>query len=153
MDVKIRKNLLNEQLNVLRSARDILQESYSRVTPILNKEQKDLSPAEKESLEALTARFARLCDFLFQRVFRTIDQIELVAEEGSNIDRLNRMEKRGVILSAALWRTLRELRNQIAHEYLIESSDMVVQQSHAQTPELSATVDRVLIYIDKHQLA
>lgn len=145
MDIEIRKKLLKEQIEVLKAASSVLQESHGRVALILKKEQKDLSPAEKESFEALTARFARLCDFVFQRVFRTIDQIEMV-EEGSAIDRLNRMEKRGVISSAELWRKLRELRNQIAHEYLIESSDAAVQQAFAQAPELLKTVKNILDY-------
>ena len=73
--------------------------------------------------EALTSRFARLNDFLLQRVFRTLDQIELADEAA--LDRLQRAEARGLISSAERWRELRLLRNAIAHDYLIESADRV----------------------------
>src|SRR5206468_1514016 len=99
---------------------------------------RELTAGEKESCEALTSRFARLCDFLFQRVFRTIDIIEL-QDEGTGIDRLNRMEKRGVIPSAQAWRSLRDLRNSIAHDYLIERSGEVLRESHGRAQELLDT--------------
>ena len=59
------------------------------------------------------------------------------------------MEKRGIIKSASLWRELRELRNQIAHDYLIEKSDAVLRDSHQQTPELLNTVDSLYRYINQ----
>ena len=68
-------------------------------------------------------RFARRNDFLLQRVFRTLDQIELADEAA--LDRLQRAEARGLISSAERWRELRLLRNAIAHDYLIESADRV----------------------------
>ena len=74
--------------------------------------------------ETLAFRFARRNDFLLQRVFRTLDQIEL-ADEGTVLDRLQRAEARGLISSAERWRELRLLRNAIAHDYLIESADRV----------------------------
>lgn len=127
--------LLAEQLVILAAAARVLEESYARVTPILKKKAEDLTIAERESCEALTSRFARLSDFLFQKAFRTVDRMELV-EEGTAIDRLNRMEKRGVIRSATEWRELRELRNEIVHEYVIDKSDHVLIDAHAATPAL-----------------
>jgi uncharacterized protein YutE (UPF0331/DUF86 family) len=146
MDKKIGQKLLKEQLDILEAASKVLKESYDRVVPVLKAIKEELSVAERESCEAVTARFARLCDYLFNRAFRTLDQIELV-EEGTNIDRLNRMEKRGVISSAQLWRDLRELRNEIAHEYLIERSDKVLQDVMKHAPELLQTVERFKKYI------
>ena len=87
---------------------------------------------------------------LFQRVFRSIDAIEL-QDEGSGIDRLNRMEKRGVIPSAREWRSLRELRNSIVHDYLIESSDSVLHESHRRANELLETVANLKRYIEAKQ--
>lgn len=146
MEEKLIKKLLTEQQGILTSASKVLSESYERVTVILAKKNEALSISEKESCEALTARFARLCDFLFQRVFRTLDRIELL-EEGTAIDRLNRMEKRSIISSARLWRELRELRNDIAHEYLIEKSSRVFIEAHKHTPELLATVQKFEEYL------
>ena len=68
-----RKQLISEQLKILAAAAQVLRDSYNRVGPLLSSAKTDLDVSEKESCEALTARFARLCDFLFQRVFRTVD--------------------------------------------------------------------------------
>ena len=56
------------------------------------------------------------------------------------------MEKRGIVVSAVRWRELRELRNSIAHEYLIESSDSVLKDALLAAPELFETVDRLENY-------
>ena len=95
--------------------------------------------------EALTSRFARLNDFLLQRVFRTLDQIELADEAA--LDRLQRAEARGLISSAERWRELRLLRNAIAHDYLIESADRVLRESLTAAPELIETAECIGRYV------
>jgi hypothetical protein len=143
-------NLVRDLKSNVPAATAVLRESFDRVAKIFaeSRAEENLTVGERESCEALTARFARLCDYLFQRAFRTIDQIELT-DEGTTIDRLLRMEKRGVISSAIKWRQLRELRNNIANEYLIESSDQVLKATFQETPELIETADKLLAYIDR----
>ena len=67
-------------------------------------------------IEAFAARFAKLSDIFTQKFLRIIDELELVFD-GSNIDRLNRAEKRGLIDSTETFMSIRELRNDISHEY------------------------------------
>lgn len=138
--------MLREQLALLQAATQVLEESRSRVAAFERRLGGDLTVAERESCEALTSRFARLNDFLVQRVFRTLDQIELV-DEGSPLDRLQRAEARGLIPSAERWRELRLLRNAIAHDYLIESADRVLLDSLASAPELIDAARRVFEYV------
>jgi hypothetical protein len=142
------KSVLREQLSLLRAAALVLEESRSRVALFAERLGGELNVGERESCEALTSRFARLNDFLMQRVFRTLDQIELL-DEGTPLDRLQRAEARGVIVSAERWRELRLLRNAIAHDYLIESADRVLGESLAAAPELLETVERLLRYVVK----
>ncbi|MFM7291377.1 MAG: hypothetical protein ACKO6B_09105, partial [Planctomycetia bacterium] len=84
--------------------------------------------------------------FLMQRVFRTLDQIELL-DEGTPLDRLQRAEARGLITSAERWGEVRMLRNSIAHDYLIESADKVLHEALAAAPELIETAERVARYV------
>jgi len=100
----------------------------------------------RERAGALTARFARLNDFLVQRVLRTLDQIELM-DEGTPLDRLQRAEARGLITTVDRWRELRLLRHAIAHDNLIESADRVLAESLVAAPELLETVSRILRYV------
>lgn len=76
-----------------------------------------LSESELESLEALVSRFGRLSDILIQKIYRSIDEIEL-ERSGTVIDRLNAAEKRELIDSAEEFRRIRETRNDIEHEYV-----------------------------------
>jgi hypothetical protein len=142
------KSVLREQLSLLRAAALVLEESRSRVALFAERLGGELNVGERESCEALTSRFGRLNDFLVQRVFRTLDQIELL-DEGTPLDRLQRAEARGVIVSAERWRELRLLRTAIAHDYLIESADRVLGESLAAAPELLETVERLLRYVAK----
>jgi hypothetical protein len=117
------KDILEQQLVLAHRATDVLRESFDRTNLIISK--KELSIPERETCESFVARFSRLSDYLIQRVFRTVDEVELIFE-GSIIDRLNRMEKRGIIASASDWREIRQLRNDISHEYLLEKAQKVV---------------------------
>jgi hypothetical protein len=142
------KQVLREQLHLLRAATRVLDESRGRVAAFADRLGGELSVGERESCEALTSRFARLNDFLVQRVFRTLDQVELM-DEGSPLDRLQRAEARHLITSAERWRELRMLRNAIAHDYLIESADRILLDTLAAAPELLDTADRLLLYVEQ----
>ena len=139
-------DVVTGQLALMRAAVQVLDESRGRVAAFADRLGGELTIGERESCEALTSRFARLNDFLLQRVFRTLDQIEL-ADDGTALDRLQRAEKRGLISSAERWRELRLLRNAIAHDYLIESDDSVLRESLAAAPELIETAQRVGHYV------
>ena len=140
--------ILKEQIALMQASAKVLNESYQRVQAFFDPENvsQELSIEQKESCEALTARFSRLCDFLFQRVFRTLDEIEL-QNEGTGLDRLNRMEKRGLIQSAEAWRAYRHLRNQIAQEYLMERAIALLQDALRFTPEVLTTVQNIENYV------
>ena len=140
------KRLLESQLSLMHAAARVLEESRNRVDAFRDRLGGELTVAERESCEAITSRFARLNDFLIQRIFRTIDQIELI-DEGTAIDRLQRAERRGLIPSAHRWRELRLLRNAITHDYLIESADTVLADALSAAPELIAAVECVARYV------
>ncbi len=138
--------LLTEHLSLMQAAAAVLEESRSRVATFAHRLGGDLTVGERESCEALTSRFARLNDFLVQRVFRTLDQVELL-DDGTPLDRLQRAEARGLVASADRWRELRMLRNAIAHDYLIESADRVLAEALAAAPEMLSTVQRISHYV------
>lgn len=74
----------------------------------------------EESLDALTSKFARVSDIFTQKVLKSL--ILLTREDAPTfVDRMNLCEKLGVISSAADLIEIRDLRNQIAHEYLSEN--------------------------------
>lgn len=140
------KKLLESEIQLLKKSVHMLQHSYNNCLKIGDKAEYTLD--ELETFEALTSRFARTSDILIQKIFRLIDQIELEFE-GSIIDRLNRAEKRGLIPSADRFKSMRRLRNQVAHEYVPEAVEEIFKQVMDYTPEVLGVVVRIEQYAEK----
>ena len=66
---------LSETLEQMRKAAAWLRSSCDACRPLLPQE--TLTEREWERLEALTSRFARLCDLIVHKVFRALDRYEL----------------------------------------------------------------------------
>ena len=77
-----------------------------------------LSDSEVAALDQMLFRFGKLQDAIGQRL---LPAILLAGQEWRDnetfLDKLNRLEKLGVIPSANGWVALRELRNSATHEY------------------------------------
>lgn len=80
----------------------------------------DYSEDQLIELEAMTGRFARMSDLFTQKVLKTIDAVEGTAP-GTVRDRLLEAEKKNIIDSADTFMEIRKVRNQIAHDYEMDS--------------------------------
>ncbi len=103
------------------------------------------SEDDLDRLDTFAIRFARLEDILLQKVFRVIDILEGI-ELGSPIDSANRAEKRGLIESSNKFREIRELRNEITHEYAVTDLPEIARQLLDYTPELLKAVNQTQKY-------
>lgn len=130
---------LKEELVGLMLAAKHLEYSLERCAELIG--QSDLPPEKLERLESLTSRFARLADLLIQRIFRLVDEIELVSA-GTVRDRIERAEKRGWAEASQLVK-IRELRNMIAHEYAAEKMLEIYSVVYQLATELLAIVPKV----------
>jgi hypothetical protein len=75
-------------------------------------------------VDAFVSRFGRLQDTVGDKLLP--QYLNAVGEPtGAAIDNLNRMEKLGFIQSAEAWVMIRDMRNQMIHEY-IEDLDILV---------------------------
>jgi uncharacterized protein with HEPN domain len=75
-----------------------------------------------ERVEAFVGRFGRLQDTLGDKLLPVL--LKALGEKTATaIDNLDRAERLGIIRSADDWMTMRELRNQMVHEYV---EDLVV---------------------------
>ena len=113
---------LKQQLLLAEKARKWLEHSLKQCDTI---NLADLSMADFDKLESLSRLYGRFVDILINKLFRAVDQYELM-EAGTLIDTLNRAEKRGIV-SSKTGRELKELRNLIVHEHDVD----VVSQSAA----------------------
>ncbi|WP_353571661.1 hypothetical protein [Candidatus Albibeggiatoa sp. nov. BB20] len=135
--------LLEQQLPLLDDAAKVLVISQQRCTQIGIKETYTIDELEK--FEALTSRFARLCDFVIQKMLRLIDEIDLETQ-GTVRDRIHRAEKKGLIKSAEQFADCRMLRNEISHEYTQIKMLQIFQNVLEMTPYLLESVDHIKQY-------
>ncbi|MCT4604982.1 MAG: hypothetical protein N4A64_02600 [Marinisporobacter sp.] len=135
--------LLKEELELVQDSNEMLEYSYMKCKEIGIKE--TYTYEELDKFEALTSRFARTGDILIQKIFRLIDIIELEMP-GTIIDRINRAEKKGLITSAKIFKNIRRLRNEIAHEYIPTAIEEIFKAVLKLTPHLIECVERVKAY-------
>jgi uncharacterized protein YutE (UPF0331/DUF86 family) len=114
---KLHLEVLQENLQKLNLSSEWVRKSYEQAVKINKKE--DYTLEEFEKLEVLASRYARTTDMLVNKVLRSIDTLEL-EDIGNTIDIMNRAEKRGIVESAELLHTIKDLRNNIVHEYQID---------------------------------
>ena len=136
-------SVLREALDRLEDAERWLRRSYRMCREVDVEDA--LSEEDYDALETLTSRFARVSDMLLQKVFRSIDRLEF-EESGTLLDALNRAEKRGLIESVDQFRLIRELRNEIAHEYSLDDLSELFRSVLNYTSLLFAMIDKVKAY-------
>lgn len=145
--MKAAKENLSFELENLAMAKDALQYSFQKCQE--TKLHEGLSNEELEGFEAFTSRFARLSDIIIQKIFRLLDFIDL-EDTGTVRDRINRAEKKGVILSADSFLEIRILRNEIAHEYRSETIYAIFEKVLVYSPTLLESVDTIRDYTQKY---
>ena len=123
--------ILKDNLRSLEKSIKWLEHSYRKSLKI--DLDRDLSIEDFDTLENLTSRYARTIDLIISKVFRSIDAVEL-EDSGTVIDIVNRAEKRGLIESAYKIRELKDLRNEIAHEYEMDDLQNTFARTRDKVP-------------------
>lgn len=103
-------------------------------------EKVDYNFEELESFDSLTSKFNRTSDIFTQKVLRTIWML-LHEPFAPYIDMVNKGEKMFLIKSADQMIEIRDLRNQIAHEYIPEAILELVPEVIVQTSLLIENIE------------
>ena len=103
-----------------------------------------------ERVDAFVARFSRLQDTLGDKLLREL-LIALGEERPILIDRLDLAEKFGWITSSDQWMAIRQLRNQMIHEYIEDPNTLAtaLQTGHDYVEELITAAKKMLQEIKK----
>ena len=139
--------ILQENINVLNLSAEWIKRSYALSCKIGNKE--NYTEEEFDMLEVLASRYARTTDMLVNKVLRSIDTVES-EDIGTIIDIMNRAEKRGIVPSAELLHTIKDLRNSIVHEYQVTKIARFFSEVLKYTPVLLEIIDKVNVYCKKY---
>jgi hypothetical protein len=109
--------LLQTEWNLLNASVTTLKLSVDKCQAIGVK--REYTFEEQESVDSLTSKFSRSSDLFTQKIIRTV---WMLLHEGfvPFIDMMNAAEKIKLIKNANVMISIRDLRNQIAHEYIPE---------------------------------
>ncbi len=138
--------VLRENLAGMRKSVHWLKRSHEKCLSIGVKQ--TYSEDEFDAFENLVGRYARTIDVILSKVFRGIDAAEL-EDGGTMIDVVNRAEKRGIIKSANRVRELKDLRNDIVHEYETDDLRALFRSTLEAAPELFAMAETVERYCER----
>jgi hypothetical protein len=140
-------DVLQKNIDTLGLSADWLKRSYSQAGTIQPKD--SYTDEEFDKLEVLASRYARTTDMLVNKVLRSIDTVES-EDTGAIIDIMNRAEKRGIVESAELLYTIKDLRNSIVHEYQISEISRFFEDVVKYTPVLLEIIQKVNVYCAKY---
>lgn len=130
----------------LSASLNALDYSYKKCVEIGIKE--EYTEDELETFEALTSRFARTSDIFTQKILTTIFVLLKENPKGF-IDRANLSEKLGIIPDSPVLQDIRELRNEIAHDYSMRDIAEIFRDVLKLSAELKNILKHAQSYITK----
>jgi hypothetical protein len=107
-------------------------------------------PVLAERVEAFVGRFGRLQDTLGDKLLTSL-LLVLGEHAGPFVDNLNRAERLGWIDSVDEWMIMRQLRNQMVHEYIEDPIILInaLNAGHAFVPSLLTAADRLIGEVER----
>ena len=146
MNEKNHLSKLNKDLNDLTTSVESLKISFSKCKKIGIKQEYDFD--EQESFDSFTSKFARTSDIYTQKILKTIF-ILLRETPNSFIDKANLAEKLEVIPYAENLISIRDLRNEIVHEYMLEELPRIYKEMFLYYDSLIMSIDKTKEFISK----
>jgi hypothetical protein len=107
-------------------------------------------PDLAERVEAFVGRFGRLQDTVGDKLLPLL--LTALGEKSSAaIDNLDRAERLGMLKSADEWMTMRNIRNQMIHEYVEDPFVLAnaLQTAHTFVPPLIDTANKMIAEIER----
>lgn len=110
----------------------------------------EAEPDLAERVEAFVSRFGRLQDTVGDKLLPTL-LIALGEKPASVIDNLDRAERLGLLKSADEWLVMRQLRNQMVHEYVEDLAILAdaLQAGHIFVPVLVMAANVMIAEIER----
>ncbi|BCD67964.1 hypothetical protein [Nitratiruptor sp. YY09-18] len=106
------------------------------------------TPEEFGKFETLCARYSRGIDFLIRKIFRSIEIYEF-ENPGTLIDIVNNAHKRGLFEDIEELRIMKDLRNDIVHEYIEENFIEIFDEVLMYSEKLIEIMENTLRYLQE----
>ena len=146
MKVVERREIFCENLKLFNKSIFWLKRSLQRVKSVENFEK--LTEEQLEIIETLMNRYSRAVDILINKVLRSLDYLEL-EESSRKLDIVIRAEKRGFVRDYNILIEMKDLRNELAHEYLEERLRDRLEEVISKSRELVEIADKINRYVQK----
>ena len=148
MKIEERMEIFCENLKLFNKAILWLKKSLQRAKGIGNFER----PTEEqlEIIETLMSRYSRAVDILINKVLRSLDYLEL-EETHRKLDIVIRAEKRGFVKNYNILIEMKDLRNELAHEYLEEHLKDRLEEVVSKSQELTGIADKINGYVQEYK--
>jgi hypothetical protein len=137
-------DLLNGEWEMFEKSINTLELSRNKCSKLYLK--KDYTFEEEEAFDSLTSKYGRTSDLYTQKILRTTWML-LHEAFMPFIDMMNQCEKIGIINSSDALIEIRDLRNQVAHEYIPESVNSLVPEVLNMTCVLFENIDRTRTFL------
>lgn len=139
---------LNDLLNECDLHLLALQEAMARCPqPLTEDHFTTRDPVLVATIDQFSYRFTKLQDVISVQVFRrfALDVLHEPVESLPIIDILNLLERYGYLSSAARWQEIREIRNQITHEYRLDPGELIItlEIAFGMVAEMSQILDQI----------
>ena len=138
-------NVLNSEWDLLQAAVKTMKLSVHKCQVIGSKESYTFE--ELESFDSLTSKFNRTSDLFTQKVLRTVWML-LHEPFAPFIDMMNNGEKMKILQSADQLIEIRDLRNQIAHEYLPDAIRELVPEVIELSANLIENIETCKVFLE-----
>ena len=132
--------------------------AYENISHLFTVDTKKISQLKKEEItfiDQFIYRFSKLQDALGQKLFKTVlINLDEEVTNKSSIDIFNRLEQLEIIKDYDKWKLLRDLRNELAHEYeedeheAAEKINLIISKK----PELEKYLTDIVNYLNTKKL-
>ena len=106
---------------------------------------------ESETYDSMTSKFARLNDMFLQKILRTVFLL-LHEDNQTLIDLANRAESLNMISNADNLLIVRDIRNQISHEYQDENLNSLYAEIIESTEQFLSDIEKTKLFIQANNL-
>ena len=134
---------LNEDIESINKAIRVLNYSLEKCTKISAKA--NYTMEELDAFENLTSRFARTSDIYTQKIMKGITLI-LREDARTFLDRANLFEKLNITEAEEL-KLIRDLRNEISHEYRLSDVSEIFESVLEYSVKLLRIIDKTIVFV------
>lgn len=152
------KNILQTNITECKKHVRAMNYAYSKIlarTPLTSTILLEQNDEEIAQIDQFIYRFSKLQDAIGNKLFRSV--LLILGEDISNksaIDIFNKLEQLEIISDYDKWRNLRNLRNELAHEYEedLDYTAELLNKLLKQKLELESYLDNILKYLENKEI-